>query len=753
MPKRKRSDAAKRGWKKLRLSRKHTGEIKRRKLWDDQSMISAMTAVTSNEMGVNEAAAQHNVPPTTLKNRLSGRVKHGTKPGPRGYLTTEEEEELSEFLIDCCKMGNGKTKKEIIQTVKRLVEKKRSKEGLPLVKFNGEGWWSRFMKRHPELSLRSSDPLSHCRSSAVSQPALDHYFGLLKKTLEVNGLMDKPNSIYNMDESGMPLDHRQPKRVAPRGIKKVHGPSSGNKTQITILACANAVGTMLPPMVIFKGERLNYEWTKGEVPNTEYGMSPQGWTDHELFYEWLNKLFIKNIPPLRPVLLLLDGHSSHFSLEAIKFAAENEIILFCLPPHTTHVAQPLDVSFFAPLKRHWARMCHEYTTEHPGRAVTKFQFSSLFNKAWFISIQPSTIMSGYRKVGVYPFDPTAIKPYESSNITALNPNECITESTAQDKFESGLEQKDPVPSAASLSEDQVKLFQRRFDNGYDIYDDPVYVEWLRQQHPDVLPENLLLTSTSTIDLSLTSTSVEKDLSLSNSSTVDENQTTDPNDDSTNAATVSGSVMAANGIAEQSVSKCYSLSASLANTRKFVTELQVILDEQKVPLKKGNNAKSIARVLNSAESLALLIEKERKKKEEEEQKAKRKEEREKKRREKEEEKKKKAELRKKKEEEKLKQKSKKSGNKSHKIPPAAAKPSSDSEVEADDDEYGVQNREISNNECAVCFGLYQDDLSTTGKLMREWVECTNQRCKKWMHSQCLQDDNGLYVCGVCNCKFS
>ena len=212
-------------------------------------------------------------------------------------------------------------------------------------------------------------------------------------------------------------------------------------------------------------------------------------------------------------------------------------------------------------------------------------------------------------------------------------------------------------------------------------------------------------------------------------------------------------MAANGIAEQSVSKCYSLSASLANTRKFVTELQVILDEQKVPLKKGNNAKSIARVLNSAESLALLIEKERKKKEEEEQKAKRKEEREKKRREKEEEKKKKAELRKKKEEEKLKQKSKKSGNKSHKIPPAAAKPSSDSEVEADDDEYGVQNREISNNECAVCFGLYQDDLSTTGKLMREWVECTNQRCKKWMHSQCLQDDNGLYVCGVCNCKFS
>ena len=196
------------------------------------------------------------------------------------------------------------------------------------------------MKRHSELSLRTSDPLSHCRFNAVSQSALDHYFVLLRNTLEVNGLMDKPSYIYNMDESGMPLDHKQLKRVALKGIKKVHGPSSGNKAQITILASANAVGTMIPPMVIFKGERLNYEWTRGEVPDTKYAMSPQGWTDHELFFEWLSKQFTKSIPPSRPVLLLLDGHSSHFTLEAMKFAAENEIILFLLatPYHSCRSA-------------------------------------------------------------------------------------------------------------------------------------------------------------------------------------------------------------------------------------------------------------------------------------------------------------------------------------------------------------------------------------------------------------------------------
>ena len=57
-----------------------------------------------------------------------------------------------------------------------------------------------------------------------------------------------------MDETGMPLDHKQPKHIAPKGMNNVYGPSSGNKSQITILACSNATGTVLPPMIIVKGQ-------------------------------------------------------------------------------------------------------------------------------------------------------------------------------------------------------------------------------------------------------------------------------------------------------------------------------------------------------------------------------------------------------------------------------------------------------------------------------------------------------------------
>jgi len=89
--------------------------------------------------------------------------------------------------------------------------------------------------------------------------------------------------------------------------------SSEIKSQITVFVCSNAVGIYSPSTYgYFKGKHLNYEWTKEEVLNTVYGMSLQGWIDQELFME---RLFIKNIPDIRPVMLPLDGHSSHYTPE------------------------------------------------------------------------------------------------------------------------------------------------------------------------------------------------------------------------------------------------------------------------------------------------------------------------------------------------------------------------------------------------------------------------------------------------------
>ena len=90
----------------------------------------------------------------------------------------------------------------------------------------------------------------------------------------------------------------------------------------------------------------------------------------KLFLTWL-KLFSESIPPSRPVLLILDGHASHVSIEAIEFARSNDIHMLYIPAHTTHILQPLDVGVFKSFKSFYAKACKKRISEHPNRVITQ----------------------------------------------------------------------------------------------------------------------------------------------------------------------------------------------------------------------------------------------------------------------------------------------------------------------------------------------------------------------------------------------
>ena len=82
-----------------------------------------------------------------------------------------------------------------------------------------------------------------------------------------------------------------------------------------------------------------------EVPGTIHGLSASGWLDRELFQEWFYGHFLQHLPSSRSLLPILDGHSSHHSLECIREASlEGGMIVFFLQPHTT------DASAFQSLK-------------------------------------------------------------------------------------------------------------------------------------------------------------------------------------------------------------------------------------------------------------------------------------------------------------------------------------------------------------------------------------------------------------------
>ena len=103
---------------------KASGRPKKLCSWSDEQMRWAMEAVMNSELGINRSAIQYGAPKTTLKDRISGRVQHGTKPGRVAYLTRIEEEELVNFLFECSRMGYGKTKREVLQIVQDAAKKK-----------------------------------------------------------------------------------------------------------------------------------------------------------------------------------------------------------------------------------------------------------------------------------------------------------------------------------------------------------------------------------------------------------------------------------------------------------------------------------------------------------------------------------------------------------------------------------------------------------------------------------------------------
>ncbi len=450
-------------------------------------MENALKDVTNNKKTVRRAALEYGVPKSTLHDRVSGKVLPGAVGGAPRYLDDEEEEELVRWLEGCAEVGCAKNVREVRAIVGAIVAKKQNVECIVV----SHGWWDRFRSRHPNLTLRAGESLAYVRAICANRKTLDYYFDLLEEIFVQNDLKSKPGRIFNLDESGIPLQHRPGKRIAIKGQKHVNVITSGNKTNITVLGCVSASGYSLPPMVIFSRKNLTPELTRGEVPGTIYGLSSSGWIDTELFYHWFRRHFLEYAPSVRPLLLLLDGHSSHYGPEFIRLACENGVIVFCLPPHLTHLLQPLDATCFHSLKSYWDLTCDKFMSLNPGRIVTIYQFSELFAEAWAQSMTPSTIIGGFRNTGVYPVNKRAVTlPGEvsvSNTPTAVVAKKkgilympfysASPDSVCQSTL-SGSEDSDSPPVLFTAKERE--CFQQRYEEGYDLTHDERYNEWLKQ---------------------------------------------------------------------------------------------------------------------------------------------------------------------------------------------------------------------------------------------------------------------------------
>lgn len=106
-------------------------------------------------------------------------------------------------------------------------------------------------------------------------------------------------------------------------------------------------------------------------------------------------------------MLVVDGHESHQSAEFEQFCKGRNIIPICMPSHSSHLLQPLDVGVFSPLKRAYGRKIKELIKYHVTH-VTKVEFFSAFKAAFSEVFIESNIRAGFRGSGLVPMDPNAV---------------------------------------------------------------------------------------------------------------------------------------------------------------------------------------------------------------------------------------------------------------------------------------------------------------------------------------------------------
>jgi len=390
-----------------------TRPINREAHQKEERIKEAIEGVQSGKYkSVREAGRELNVPHATISHRMKGRKTRVESHEDQQILSEEEEKELSRWIRDLTVFGYPpkpyavKEMAEAIQT-RRVIE--INNPSIIHVSYDaiGDQWVGRFLTRHPELQCLIAEQIEATRITDTSRPVLEKWFAAVKSIIDEFNI--DPKNIHNMDETGCSIGSIKATRVIIDRTKNIrYSAYPGRQEWVSVIECISMDGTSLPPLIIFKGKTLSSRWIPSNTPrNWFFSCNTEGWTSNEHMKKWLVEDFEPNTRDKangQMRLLIFDGHGSHTTSDVIRHCILNKIKLALLPPHSSHLTQPLDIGVFSSLKAHLTPQLDRYIRTGIPR-IQKVEWTDAFIKARKQAFTVQNILSGWSGTGLFPFYP------------------------------------------------------------------------------------------------------------------------------------------------------------------------------------------------------------------------------------------------------------------------------------------------------------------------------------------------------------
>ncbi|XP_064090901.1 uncharacterized protein LOC135204676 isoform X1 [Macrobrachium nipponense] len=400
------------------------------KLSEEEKREIFRKAVAEVEAGISirQIAKKYSISRSTLSKRIQMGLDNGPKSSAMPWLSADVEREIVDWCLEMARIGHPQTKQSLPLVVQRILNQKKKKifqkENLPT-----HGWITRFLKRHPELSNRIPENLGPLRASITSKKkgtltlkTVSSFFQNLQSFLVAEGLNaneflspDNASRVFTCNNTGIVISAQDgaSKVWDKKGTVASCKVSEKGKPMTTVLCCASADGSLMRPFIVNKGKTPT-EYVKHqdlEADSYHRGCSDSGLMTADLFHDWLgnifeNELVKKNIR--RPVLLILDGFLSYLNWDTLRFARDKKILMYHLPPYSSHVMQPLDVSVLKPLKAEYRRVYNKVWGEISSKDMPMKHFPYILMKSIKEVNIPENIISGFQSTGLVPFNPNAI---------------------------------------------------------------------------------------------------------------------------------------------------------------------------------------------------------------------------------------------------------------------------------------------------------------------------------------------------------